>query len=164
MYSRIQSLSKWALVEPWIASPRVVPQVCIAMLDAIETAALGIAWVLLIANAVVPAICFLLEHENLVEVVGRALDGVEALRAAAELKPDLILMDIRMPRMNDFEAAAVLTGAVPNSKVVLMSGEDSPELYTNALASGADGLVFKLQFPEEFVSVLGKLFPGYEGN
>ena len=58
MYSRIQSLSKWALVEPWIASPRVVPQVCIAMLDAIETAALGIAWVLLIANAVVPAIAF----------------------------------------------------------------------------------------------------------
>ena len=114
--------------------------------------------------AMLEAICFLLEHENLVEVVGRALDGVEALRAAAELKPDLILMDIRMPRMNDFEAAAVLTGAVPNSKVVLMSGEDSPELYTNALASGADGLVFKLQFPEEFVSVLGKLFPGYEGN
>jgi DNA-binding NarL/FixJ family response regulator len=55
------------------------------------------------------------------EVCGEAIDGVDALEKATELEPALILLDLRMPRMNGVEAASVLRGRMPNVRIVLLT-------------------------------------------
>ncbi|MFZ0584577.1 MAG: response regulator [Candidatus Acidiferrales bacterium] len=55
------------------------------------------------------------------EVCGEAIDGVDGLEKATELEPALILLDLRMPRMNGVEAAAVLRGRMPNVRIVLLN-------------------------------------------
>ena len=61
-----------------------------------------------------------LNQRNL-EVCGEAIDGVDALEKATELEPALILLDLRMPRMNGLEAASVLRGRMPNVRLVLLT-------------------------------------------
>jgi CheY-like chemotaxis protein len=63
-----------------------------------------------------------LNQRNL-EVCGEAIDGVDALEKATELEPALILLDLRMPRMNGVEAAVVLRGRMPNVPIVLLYDE-----------------------------------------
>jgi DNA-binding NarL/FixJ family response regulator len=58
------------------------------------------------------------------EVCGEAIDGVDALEKAAELDPALILLDLRMPRMNGVEAASVLKTRMPNVRIVLLTMYD----------------------------------------
>ena len=73
----------------------------------------------------------LLEDEGL-DVVGEAADGVEAIELAHELRPDLILMDLRMPRMDGIEV-----------RVLMLSAYADPSLTERAVAVGADGYVVK---------------------
>jgi DNA-binding NarL/FixJ family response regulator len=69
-----------------------------------------------------------LEHAGF-EVCGEAADGVEAIEQAKKLKPDLIVLDLALPRMNGAEAASVLSTTMPNTPVVLLT------LYRNVLGS-----------------------------
>jgi DNA-binding NarL/FixJ family response regulator len=110
--------------------------------------------------AILEAICAVLEVQGLVEVVGQASDGVEAVHAVAELKPDLVVMDVCMPRMNGLETASVLLQHFPEMRVVLMSGEPSAELREQCRAAGADGFVFKVDFAAEFAPLVRGLFAG----
>lgn len=103
-------------------------------------------------------ICAVLELEDLVEVIGRAHNGAEAVNLAAHLKPDLVLMDVCMPEMDGMEAASILAREFPRIRVVLMSGDQTPAIREQARRC-ADGFIFKLNFPEEFVPVLWQLFP-----
>ncbi|MFZ0580716.1 MAG: response regulator transcription factor [Candidatus Acidiferrales bacterium] len=78
------------------------------------------------------------------EVCGEAIDGVDALEKATELEPALILLDLRMPRMNGMEAAAVLRGRMPNVRLVLLTLYDEV-LSCKAIMSaiGIDAIVSK---------------------
>ena len=105
------------------------------------------------------ALCAVLELDDVVEIVGRAADGTEAVAAVAQLRPELVLMDVAMPRMNGLEAARIITIQFPETKVVLMSGEDSAELRQQCRSTGADAFLFKLAFPEDLVTALRDLFP-----
>lgn len=85
----------------------------------------------------------ILGPEDGFDVVAQCADGGEALTAAAELKPDLMLMDVRMPRLDGVEATRRLTGAPSPPPVLILTTFDEDELLWSALQAGAAGFVLK---------------------
>ena len=85
----------------------------------------------------------LLDLEDDMEVVGGASRGEEALRLAADLQPDVILLDIAMPEMDGIEICRRLKSSMPNTAVLMLSAFDSEEAVTAALTAGASGYVVK---------------------
>ena len=77
------------------------------------------------------------------QVVGEASDGLEALQKAAELRPDLILLDISLPSLNGIEVARQMRSLVPESKIIFLARESSSDVVQEALGLGARGYVTK---------------------
>jgi len=102
----------------------------------------------------------LLATEPDIEVIGEAADGQEAILKARELKPDLVLMDVRMPGLNGINATRQLKDEMPEIKVIIVSIFDLQEYREAATASGASGYVIKKSLIEELLpairGVLGK--------
>jgi DNA-binding NarL/FixJ family response regulator len=86
-----------------------------------------------------------LETQDELEVVGEAGDGAEAIERARELRPDVILMDIRMPNVDGVEATARLTAAAiePSPRVLMLTTFDLDEYVFGALRAGAAGFLLK---------------------
>ena len=86
-----------------------------------------------------------LETQEDLEVVGEAGDGAEAIERARELRPDVVLMDIRMPQMDGVEATARLTaaGIEPSPRVLVLTTFDLDEYVFGALRAGAAGFLLK---------------------
>jgi DNA-binding NarL/FixJ family response regulator len=80
------------------------------------------------------------------ELIGEATSGEHALAAVAELHPDLVLLDVRMPGMDGIETAARLHSASPGSIVILISVEEAGNLPRSAASCGAAELVLKQDF------------------
>ncbi len=110
------------------------------------------------APVMLEAICSVLEFQG-VEVIGRAEDGLRAVTAAAKLNPELVIMDVHMPVLDGLEAAKLLAQYFPAIRIILISGDVSPELGEQCRASGADAFVFKVDFPQEVEPVVRRLFP-----
>ena len=91
------------------------------------------------------------------EVVGEATDGVEAVDLAATHRPDMVLLDIAMPNMDGLEAIPLIRQAVPDCKIVILSGFDSEEMGATARASGADSYLLKGLNPRELVARLSAM-------
>jgi DNA-binding NarL/FixJ family response regulator len=85
----------------------------------------------------------ILELEPDMEIVGEASSGTEAIDAADRLHPDVILMDVRMPHMNGFEATRLVVDKHPEIGVVMLSLENSPVYHSTALQNGARGFLPK---------------------
>ena len=85
----------------------------------------------------------ILSAEPGIEVVGGVSDGVEALDAVARLQPDLVLMDLRMPRMNGIEATRLIREHYPEVKVLVLTTYGSDEWLFEAVRSGASGYLLK---------------------
>ena len=85
----------------------------------------------------------MLESELDLEIVGEAQDGLEALERCRELRPDLVLMDVRMPRMNGLEATRAIKGEFPKTSVLMVTSSESPEYLLDAIRAGAAGYVLK---------------------
>ena len=83
------------------------------------------------------------EARNGLTVVGEAADGVAAVELASELQPDLVLLDLAMPRMDGLEALPLIRAAVPDVRVVVLSGFNQGTLANKALEAGADHYVVK---------------------
>jgi len=89
-----------------------------------------------------------------VSIIAEASDGQEALRKAKELSPDLVLMDIDMPRMNGLTAADVLRKENPKIKVLILSMYSDPDHVMRILQSGARGLVLKQAPTNELIKAI----------
>jgi DNA-binding NarL/FixJ family response regulator len=85
----------------------------------------------------------LLESATDIEVVGEAETGEEAIERAAELAPDIVLMDLSMPRMNGAEATAGILAGHPGAHVLVMTGLEASELVLQAIRAGAAGYIGK---------------------
>jgi DNA-binding NarL/FixJ family response regulator len=95
----------------------------------------------------------ILEAEEDIEVLGEAGDGREAVEQARLLKPDVVLMDVRMPEMDGIEATRqLLADGTSESKVVMLTTFDMDEYVYDALRAGASGFLLKDVPPEQLVS------------
>src|SRR5271169_45516 len=100
-------------------------------------------------------ICSTLAKRNDLQIVGEVSDGLEAVQKAEELKPDLILLDVGLPKLNGIEAARQIRKLAPESKILFLSQESSPDVVQEALSLGATGYVVKTRAASE-------LFPALE--
>lgn len=102
----------------------------------------------------------LLSMQDEIEVVGIASDGQEALEKARELVPDLILMDIKMPRLNGLEATRLIKEEMPHIRIVMLTvSEDDHDLF-EAIKNGAEGYLLKTLNAQELVDLLKGVFRG----
>jgi DNA-binding NarL/FixJ family response regulator len=85
----------------------------------------------------------LLEGHSGWEVIGEASDGAEAVEKAGRLKPDIIVLDVTMPKMNGLEACRLLRKQVPQLEILFVTQHDSPHMMREALEAGARGYVVK---------------------
>jgi DNA-binding NarL/FixJ family response regulator len=95
----------------------------------------------------------LLDAEDGIEVVGEAIDGTEAVRLAAELHPDVVLMDIRMPGMDGLTAAREIAGRddLSSTRVLVLTTFELDEYVYEALRAGASGFLVKHTEPAELI-------------
>ncbi len=108
----------------------------------------------------------LLENEANIEVVGEAIDGADALEVVATSKPDLLIVDIRMPNLTGIEVVEKLRSESNNVKIIMLSMHESEEYVLKSIKAGADGYLLKGSSKEEFLKALhtvaagGKYFSG----
>jgi len=77
------------------------------------------------------------------QVVGEASDGAEALEKAKDLSPDVMVLDVTMPKMNGLEACRLLRRRAPQLEILFVTQHDSPQMMREALEAGARGYVVK---------------------
>ena len=102
----------------------------------------------------------MLADEPDIEVVGEAQDGLGAVEACGELRPNLVLMDVRMPRMDGLEATRELKRVHPGIAVLMMTMHESPDYLLEALRAGAAGYVLKDAPQEEVVEAVRQVRRG----
>jgi two-component system nitrate/nitrite response regulator NarL len=105
-------------------------------------------------------ICFWLGERLNLRVIAEVADGLEAVQKAAELKPDLILLDIGLPTMNGIEAARQIRKLSPESKIVFLSQETSADVVEEALSTGAWGYVVKAEAATQLLAVVEAVVSG----
>lgn len=91
------------------------------------------------------------ENDADIEIVGEAGNGREAVEKAAQLQPDLVLMDLSMPEMDGIEATRQIKKAFPGINVIILTVHDDEEFFLPALRSGASGYVVKESEPQELL-------------
>jgi DNA-binding NarL/FixJ family response regulator len=104
----------------------------------------------------------LLDAQDDIEVVGEAADGAEAVALATELRPDVVLMDIRMPGLDGLEATRRIAAdpTLGDTKVVMLTTFDLDEYVFAAIRSGASGFLVKHTEPEELLRAVRQVVAG----
>jgi len=95
-----------------------------------------------------------------IQVICEVADGPEAVQKARELQPELILLDIGLPRLNGIEAARQIRNLSPESKILFVSQESSPDIVQAALETGAKGYVVKADVGRELIPALDAVLRG----
>ncbi|WP_183297029.1 response regulator transcription factor [Cellulomonas cellasea] len=101
-----------------------------------------------------------LEAEDDLEVVGEAGDGLEAVQLTAQLRPDVVLMDVRMPGLNGIEATERVVASGSPTRVLILTTFDLDEYAFAALRAGASGFMLKDARPAELVSAIRAVATG----
>ena len=94
------------------------------------------------------------------EVVGQARNGVEAVRAASELSPDVIVMDVMMPGKDGVEACREIMESAPDTRVIMLTASTEEDAVIEAVAAGATGYLQKLSGMDRLLSTLKLVAPG----
>ena len=94
----------------------------------------------------------LLDADGRIQVVGQASDGEQAVQLHAKLRPDVILMDLKMPRMDGVEATRRIVADAPQTKVLILTSFDAESHFIQALKAGASGYVLKDSEPDAIVT------------
>jgi len=101
-----------------------------------------------------------LEDEPNLHVIGVSTDGLDAVRKAQELRPDLILLDISLPKLNGLEAARQIRKVAPKSAILFLSGESAPDVVQGALSAGGLGYVLKLDAAQDLLTGIESVLLG----
>jgi DNA-binding NarL/FixJ family response regulator len=102
----------------------------------------------------------LLKNEDGIEVVAEAEDGLEAVEKAARYTPDVVLMDIRMPKLDGLEATRRILAADQSVRVLILTTFDLDEYIYEALRAGASGFVLKDDPPEQLIAAIRTVAAG----
>jgi DNA-binding NarL/FixJ family response regulator len=105
-------------------------------------------------------VCSMLTERPELHVVGEVSDGVEAIRKAEELRPDLILLDIGLPTLNGIEAARQIRRLVQECKIVFLSQESSADVVQEAFRLGAMGYVVKTDARNDLLTAVSAVLRG----
>ena len=105
-------------------------------------------------------VCSALESRAEFQVIGQASDGLEAIQKAEELQPDVILLDISLPKLNGIAAARQILTRVPKAKIVFLSEDVSPETVEEASRTGASGYVAKSDAGKELLGAVEAVIHG----
>lgn len=105
-------------------------------------------------------ICLFLESAPAITVVGTARDGLQALALVEALRPELVMLDVRMPRMHGLDAVALLRACFPEVRILMMSAEDDAETRDACLATGAHAFVPKCAAATALLPAIFGLFGG----
>jgi DNA-binding NarL/FixJ family response regulator len=97
---------------------------------------------------------------RIVQIVGEASDGLEALQKAEELNPDLIFLDIGLPELNEIEACHRMSSVVPAAKIIFVTQNNDAETVRAALSNGASGYVLKLDANNELLPAVEAVLQG----
>jgi DNA-binding NarL/FixJ family response regulator len=91
------------------------------------------------------------------DVCGEGIDGEDGLAKAKQLKPDVIVMDVSMPRLNGLEATRRMRGILPDTQVVMLTQHESQEMVRQAVSSGARGYVTKSSIGKNLLAAIEKV-------
>ena len=99
-------------------------------------------------------IAALLRHYDEIEVVGEASDGIEAIKRVSEVMPDIVLMDISMPKLGGLEATVEIRKNCPDSKIIVLTQYDDREYVSRFLKAGISGYLLKKAVGSELVNAI----------
>jgi DNA-binding NarL/FixJ family response regulator len=102
----------------------------------------------------------LLAGENDVEVVAEASNGIEAVEKTARYRPDVILMDVRMPELDGLQATRRILGSDSSARILILTTFDLDEYVYEALRAGASGFVLKDDSPEQLLAAIRTVAEG----
>ena len=85
----------------------------------------------------------ILNHQPDIEVVGQAADGIQAVEMAKALRPDVILMDVKMPRLNGIQATRQIVSALPKTQIIILTTYDTDDWVFDGIRAGAIGYLLK---------------------
>jgi DNA-binding NarL/FixJ family response regulator len=103
---------------------------------------------------------YVLDEEEGLQVVGQAEDGVEVLELCRRLQPDLVVMDLRMPKMDGCEATRTIKKELPRTSVLALTALTDPRHSSQVLEAGAEGCVLKYASLNEIVSAIHSVLKG----
>ena len=102
----------------------------------------------------------LIDGEDDLEVVGEAIDGEDAVRVVGSARPDVVLMDVRMPRMNGLDAAREVLARDEAPRVLVLTTFDEDEVVDEALRRGITGFLLKSSPPQDMVDAIRRAASG----
>jgi|SRR5215467_8423757 len=102
-------------------------------------------------------LCSLLKAQPDCEVCGEAADGREAVEKALKLKPEIVILDIGMPRLNGLEATRQILKVIPETKILILTLHDSDQVVREVLDAGARGFLLKSDAARDLVSAIEAL-------
>lgn len=111
-------------------------------------------------NLVRAGIIALLSDQHDIEVVAQAANGEEAIRKAAEVSPDVVLMDISMPVMDGIKAAEVVLKKCPGAKILMLTQYDQREYVKSVMHSGVSGYILKSSLTEDLTAAIRAVHRG----
>ncbi len=102
----------------------------------------------------------MLEETPRIQIAGEAADGLDAVRQAEQLQPDVILLDIGLPFLNGLDAARRIRALAPESKILFVSQESSVDVVQLALKSGGAGYVVKTEASRDLLDAIDTIIRG----
>ena len=102
----------------------------------------------------------LLKPKHGVQIIAEAHNGLEAIERVKQYKPDVILMDIKMPKMNGIEAAQIITSEYPESRILALTSFTEPEQVNAIIQAGALGYILKDSTAEELINAIHQVAAG----
>lgn len=96
----------------------------------------------------------MLQSAEEIEIVGQASNAAEGPKKARDLSPDVILLDIRLPRTSGWEVCRILTGEVPDARVIMLTSFEEEDYLLKSLRAGAWGYLLKTASPEEIAAAI----------